>query len=373
MSDKTLHIVSFQIPTPPDYGGVMDVYYRLLTLKELGVKVILHTFYYNDRKPDKALENVASSVYYYKRDTSIKNQFSTIPYIVKSRECNELIKDLCRDNYPILFEGIHTCYFLNDPRLKDRKKIVRMHNVEHHYYKGLAKASNILKDKLFFKLEALKLRHYEPTLINASAIMAITDADTDYFKKHYPTVPVYTMSASHPEPNNPDYTTKSSGNYHLYHGNFSVPENVKIAEYIAKEIAPYTSLPFYIAGHNASTIKFGGNVKNIKIIDNVSSEDLSKLIINAKSNVLLTFQPTGLKLKLLNALNWGGFCVVNSNMISGTTVEPTCIVENDAASIIKVLNGLNKKSWNLEDEKLRQEQIAPISNKSAIKPLIELI
>ncbi len=373
MSDKTLHIVSFQIPTPPDYGGVMDVYYRLLTLKELGIRVILHSFYYNDRKPDKTLENIVSSVYYYKRNTSIKKQFSTIPYIVKSRECDNLIKDLCRDNHPILFEGIHTCCFLNDPRLDGRKKIVRMHNVEHHYYKGLAKVSNSLKDRLFFKLEAIKLKHYEPILINASAIMAITDADTGYFKTHYPTVPAYTMSASHPEPNNLDYRIKSTGNYHLYHGNFSVPENIRIAQYIAKEIAPYTTLPFYIVGHNASNIDFGGDNRNITIMDNVSTEELQDLIIKAKSNVLLTFQPTGLKLKLLNALNWGGFCVVNSNMISGTTVKPTCIVKEDSNSIIESLNMLASKSWDSEDEKIRQVQIAPISNRAAIKPLIDLL
>ncbi|MCX6283192.1 MAG: mannosyltransferase, partial [Bacteroidetes bacterium] len=42
--EQHLHIVSFDIPYPPDYGGVIDVYYKIKTLSEAGVKIHLHCF-----------------------------------------------------------------------------------------------------------------------------------------------------------------------------------------------------------------------------------------------------------------------------------------------------------------------------------------
>lgn len=35
-----LHVVSFQVPFPPDYGGLIDVYYKLKALKEAGCSVV---------------------------------------------------------------------------------------------------------------------------------------------------------------------------------------------------------------------------------------------------------------------------------------------------------------------------------------------
>jgi len=32
----SLHIISFNIPYPPDYGGVMDVFYKIKALHDLG-------------------------------------------------------------------------------------------------------------------------------------------------------------------------------------------------------------------------------------------------------------------------------------------------------------------------------------------------
>ena len=36
-----LHVVSFQVPFPPDYGGVIDVYYKLKALK----RPVIQLFY----------------------------------------------------------------------------------------------------------------------------------------------------------------------------------------------------------------------------------------------------------------------------------------------------------------------------------------
>lgn len=75
MSDqKNLHIVAFTIPFPPNYGGAIDVFYKLKALYELGVQIHLHCFEY-DRSPSKELEQYCKTVYYYKRNKSFKYWF----------------------------------------------------------------------------------------------------------------------------------------------------------------------------------------------------------------------------------------------------------------------------------------------------------
>ena len=57
-----LHVVSFQVPFPPDYGGLIDVYYKLKALKEAGCSVVLHTYRYEvAEQPD--LLKVVDAVY----------------------------------------------------------------------------------------------------------------------------------------------------------------------------------------------------------------------------------------------------------------------------------------------------------------------
>ena len=41
--DKYLNIVSFNIPYPANYGGVIDVYYKLEALRACGVKPVSYT------------------------------------------------------------------------------------------------------------------------------------------------------------------------------------------------------------------------------------------------------------------------------------------------------------------------------------------
>ena len=39
-----LHIVSFNVPWPANYGGVMDVFYRLRALSRAGLRIHLHCY-----------------------------------------------------------------------------------------------------------------------------------------------------------------------------------------------------------------------------------------------------------------------------------------------------------------------------------------
>ena len=134
---KAVNIVSFNIPYPPNYGGVIDVFFKIKALSDAGFKVYLHTFIY-DRTPSEELKRYCKKIYYYKRNTGIIYNFSLLPYIVYSRKKKELLYNLNLNKYPIIFEGLHTCYYLGDISLKDRLCIYRESNIEHEYYDHLA-------------------------------------------------------------------------------------------------------------------------------------------------------------------------------------------------------------------------------------------
>ena len=132
---KPVHIVSFNVPYPPDYGGVIDVFYKIKALKDCGVNVILHCYKYG-RENAEELKNICSEIYYYKRKKLASSALKKLPFIVATRNSKSLLKRLKNDNYPIIFEGLHTTYWLEELSKTNRKIIVRAHNAEHQYYKN---------------------------------------------------------------------------------------------------------------------------------------------------------------------------------------------------------------------------------------------
>ena len=157
--EKHINIVSFNIPYPANYGGVIDVYYKLMALRALGVKIILHCFEY-ERPRSRELERICERVFYYKRRTGLLTNLTHLPYNVYSRKDPLLIQHLLENDYPILFEGLHTCYYLGDPRLRHRMKIVRECNIEHDYYRYLAQSGKGFIRNLFFRIEAARFQTY---------------------------------------------------------------------------------------------------------------------------------------------------------------------------------------------------------------------
>ena len=98
-----LHIVSFDVPFPTNYGGVIDVFYKLKALHKQGVEIYLHVFEYG-RGEQKELLNYCKEVFYYPRNSFIKSFFSRAPFIVKSRG-NDLQLD--KNRISIISENNH--------------------------------------------------------------------------------------------------------------------------------------------------------------------------------------------------------------------------------------------------------------------------
>ncbi len=371
MSDIHLHIISFDIPYPPNYGGVIDVFYKARALAEKGIKIHLHSFEYG-RKKAPELEKLFYRVHYYRRDISKKHLFKTNPYIIETRISEELVKNLLKDDYPILMEGLHTTGLLHDKRLKGRKKLVRTHNIEHEYYSHLSQAETDLFKKYYYFNEAAKLKKYEKVLAKADLLLAISHTDFTYFSKKFKRV-VY-MPAFHP------YTAVQGvvgrGNYVLYHGNLSVPENINAATTLLKEVFRDLKVPFKIAGLNppASLVRLAKENPWVEIIANPADTLMQELIAKAHIHIFFTEQATGLKLKLLNALYNGRFVLTNDKMLSGSNLNEVCVIADTIPDIKNKLLKLMQQDFTPAMKVQRQLHLQKIyTNGNNVERLIGLI
>ncbi|MFZ9846620.1 MAG: hypothetical protein ACO3EE_00535 [Flavobacteriales bacterium] len=223
---KVVHVVSFAVPFPPNYGGVIDVYYKIAKLRELGVSVILHAFTYGGRKQED-ISAICEKVYYYERKKNILDQFSALPFIVKSRSNGSLLSRLLEDDYPILFEGLHSTFFMHHPQLKHRSKFLRMHNIESDYYFHLYKAEKKWWSKLFFLIESKKLQRYEEKVLAQGGIkiLAISQKDHDYLQATFGNS--YFVGAFHSF--DEVLSIPGKGEFAFYHGKLDVAENNEAA------------------------------------------------------------------------------------------------------------------------------------------------
>lgn len=363
-----MHIVAFDIPYPPNYGGVIDIYYKLKALKKCGLQIILHCFSKN-RQPADELSNLCKQVHYYQREMNPYLVFSKKPFIVCSRKKPSLLDILLRDNHPVLFEGLHTTYFLKALKKAGKKCFVRTHNVEHHYYRNLAEAERSVFRREFFKIEARKLKKYEPVLAEANGLIAISEEDENYFKEINEST-VY-IPPFHPEPH--ALESDSEEKYALYHGNLEVAENKRAVEFLLNQVLSGLEIKLVIAGKGARSLSKSHNDRNVVFIESPTESEMLKWASEASMHLLPTFQSTGFKLKLLYSIYTAKSIVANDEMIRGTGMESAVTLANSQTewkdSIQSILKNSESQPIISRMKELRDE----ISNAALAEKLIRFL
>ncbi len=371
-SDTDLHIISFDVPFPPDYGGVIDVFYKIRSLSESGLRISLHCFEYG-RKEAAPLKDICTTVHYYPRQTTKSYLFNTLPYIVLSRQSDKLKKKLLGDKAPVLMEGLHSTFLLADPDLAGKKKIVRMHNVEHEYYENLARVEKNIFKRYYFYNEAGKLKKYESVLKHADAIAAISPNDRAYYAARFKSVEY--ISAFHPFDEVKILTGRSD--FAFYHGNLSVGENNEAALYLVNTVFRNSRHKLVIAGSkpSAELIKAVKANPSVRLLSDRTPAQIYELVREAQCNILPTFQSTGIKLKLLAALFTGRHCIVNTPMIAGTGLGCLCTVADTPEEMkAKLDEVMASDTLPLEMLEKRKELLGrDFSNRANAQKLIGLI
>lgn len=361
MKPHPIHIIAFNIPWPANYGGVIDVYYKVAALHRLGLKITLHCYEYeHNERPTDELEKICHQVYYYPREQGWKANLSPLPYNVYGRKGKTLLKRLLEDEAPLLFEGLQSCYYLAHPALSHRLKIVRPANVEHHYYWSIGRAEHGFVAKAFHYIEALKFALFERKLRHADIILPVSKTDAKHYRKVFPNLRVQWIPCFHKHTE--VQTLAGRGSYILYHAKLSVAENEEAALWLVEHVFSRIDAPSIIAGMNPSErlVQAIAHYEHIQLICNPSEEIMERLIADAQIHLLWTAQPTGLKLKLLNSLFAGRHVVVNDLMLVGTGLEPLCRVVHTPEEAALACQELMSIELSPEDIAARKAGLAPL-------------
>jgi len=370
MPSQYLHIVSFNIPYPADYGGVIDIYFKIKALSQAGVRIILHCFEYG-RLHSKELEDLCFKVYYYHRKHGIKYFFHSDPYIIVTRNANSMPKNLLGDSFPVLFEGLHTTGILAQCTEAKKTTLIRAHNIEHEYYLGLARSTRNPIHKLFFLSEAGKLKRYEKILYCASHILSIARHELKYFREKYgnanfiPAFHRFEEISSQP----------GSGTYILFHGNLGVVENSEMFLRLAREQLCHVPYQVIVAGKNPSS-RFRKKVArypNIRLHANPGDPELDTLISQAQVNLLFTGQSTGIKLKLLHALFVGRHCLVNPEMVEGSGLEELCTIARSGRELELQIHDLMLQPFDESQLRRRKKALQDFSNRASAEKILRLL
>jgi len=352
------------------YGGVIDVYHKIRELHKLGVKVICHSFQYG-RTESKELESICERVYYYNRKAGFFHQLNVRPYITQTRNSLELLENLTKDSHPILFEGLHTTYFLNHKELADRTKIVRTHNIEHKYYYKLFLSEKNFSKKFFFFLETLKLYFAQKILKHADIIASISPPENKYFNRKFKNSILLNPFHS----NNNVSSVSGKGTYILYHGNLSVPENIKAVEFLLDKIVPGVDFPFIVAGKKPGQRlkKKIERLENVSLVPSPSDSEMRSLIQNSQINIVFSFQDTGIKLKLIESLFNGRHCVCNKTVVKGTGLEDLCYIANSPMEFIIQIKKLLSMEFSESMISLRKNYLKAYMNEYNAGLIIDII
>jgi hypothetical protein len=351
---KRLHIIAHDVPYPVDYGGVIDIFCTLQCLHKMGIEVILHCFEYGRGQQDELLQ-YCKEVFYYPRLEGHKGFCFHLPYIVASRSNASLLDRLAEDDAPILLEGIHTSFLLNDPRFEHRKICLRSFNEESVYYRKLASHERSILKKLYFLNESRLLNRLESAVAKKVPILTVSSEDARLYKEKHAAKTVDYIPVLLPYQQ--VKTIEGTGSFCLYHGNLSVAENEKAAIWLLEEVFGRLKIPFVIAGKKPSARleRLAHVNSHTCLVGEPGERELQDLISKAQINILPSFNATGVKLKLLNALFNGRHCIVNEAAVKGSPLAPLCHSAEDAVSLQRLVQQLYYLPFGEEETRLRRK------------------
>ncbi|MBI3238429.1 MAG: glycosyltransferase, partial [Flavobacteriia bacterium] len=271
-------------------------------------------------------------------------------------------------NHPVVFEGQHCTFWLDHPELSQRKKMVRLHNIEWQYYEGLSKRSNSFFKRWYFQSEARKLKRHEEILNYATVLASISASDTDYYTSRFKNV-LYVPVGFEQFPSK--LTVKSHDPFYLFQGNLSVEENCEavhwLLEAFRKQSIPQTLI---IAGKNPdqALVTACSQQTNVQLIANPSDLQMQELMQTATAHLIIGFQHSGIKLKLLNALMTGKKCIVTPEIVAGSGLDHLCTVISAPEELAQ-----NLLSENSLSEQESAKQLAEVRELFSEKRLLEVV
>jgi len=299
-------VVSGFIPSPPIFGGAIDVWERIKGLKALGHEVdLIVTEKVNPTQ--KQLDEIALHTrrfFFVRRENKLTQLFSNLPLQFLSRKGLSTIN--INESYDLVILESEFCWAITlNKSITYKNIVIRVHNIESHYFKMLGKSSNSLKQKIYYKLETSKIKRM--------SALVFQKADRLWFisKDDLISTNVQNKSVFMPFPINEHMITptEKSGNNVVFMGSLFMQNNTYGLDWYLKNVHPIliAKIPdyhFYIIGSlkedcKESTDKYR-NLTQVTFV--VNAPCLKQYYQLAKVFVNPMFHGSGVKVKSVNAL-----------------------------------------------------------------------
>lgn len=320
-------IVANDFPYPPHHGAAVDIWGRILSLKRLGFTLdFIATVKSRPTQADlDAVQAVVSRLWILERDVRLSAALVLDPFQVRSRHALKKIT-LAEQYDAVLLESEHVGPILENVQLQAKARILRSQNDEARYFRELSKSSRNWKERLFYKLEAVRFDKYSLALrAKCDLLWFISDWERTF---HLQTRPRDISKAVFlpPDPGTSKISSHSaSGNEVLFVGTLGVSLNVNALQWYVDHVHPRLSkiegYSLTIAGRTGG-VPIPALIKMVERYPNISfcpdPQDLSDLYGRAAVFVNPVLRGAGLKVKTIHALQAGVAVVTTSIGMEGT-------------------------------------------------------
>jgi hypothetical protein len=230
-----------------------------------------------------------------------------------------LIKVYLKKTYDeVIFESESVASVLKNKTLKAKKRILRVHNDEHNYFKNLSKSSPHVFKKIFYYIEGVKFFHFSRKIFNEFDRLWYISADEE---KKYRLRTKRKNSLHVPPPINDDFISKKPDNKNvLFVGSLYMDNNFEaikwyldnVHSYICEVFKDYNLIICGSTGDNSEELysKRLGKYERIQTYFNV--KDIESVYSMASFFVNPMQNGAGVKLKSINA-------IVNGLLLIATT------------------------------------------------------
>ena len=336
------------------YGGVVDVYFKVAALHAIGCEIHLHCFVTDDRLPSPELKAVAKAVHFYRVSRNPFLAFSRLPFSVASRNHPQLEKNIAAVDAPILFDGLKTAMLASRNRFSDRKRILRLHNIEQDYFAGVAQSETSFVKRLLFSLESWKYKRFEPVISRFDRVASLSkheDAHVNAMFGNSEYVPVF-------HGNKQVAPLEGFGQYALYHGDLRTSDNVRSALFLASVFADIPDVELVIASgtRNPELDRALSAARNVRFVAFSNFEELQEMFGRAHINISWSFQQSGTKLKLVNALFNGRHSIINANITDDQILSGLCTLAHDRGNLREAV--VNHMMRPYDDHQRRSEVLS---------------
>jgi glycosyltransferase involved in cell wall biosynthesis len=329
-SMNSILVVAMDFPYPPGHGAAVDMWTRILVLKEMGYRVdLLATV--NEMPSEDLLRTVREHVgnlWIVRRRRALSSALSFLPFQVRSRMDLQNVQ-LNQKYGAIVLESEYVAAFLKNPAAQQAKLILRVHNEQVGYFRDLAEGATSWLKKLYYYSESVKFRFFSARVMgNCDLLWFISDSERQEHVRNNP----QDKSKSYFVPTQVNPKTlrpfAASGRTALFIGTLTISHNSDaVAWFIEKVHPPLSELEgyaFQVAGRTA-----GRPIPKLKQLvqqqNNVFLEEDPVVLDSLYQNAAVFVNPVicgaGVKVKLIQALQ-AGLPVVSTSMgMEGTGFE----------------------------------------------------